>query len=164
MPVNPGSTVNPDLMAIPHFPPSIIDGQIAPQDWNDFILRLATVTANYREGSFVGTLHGCTTSPTQTYLYIQMFNLVVVTPKGNLTANSNSTACTITGLPASITPTMTQNDSVLIESSGAFEAGYVSVGTNGTITLGRANGSTTFVNDGLAKGLGSNVFIYSLSS
>ena len=163
MPANPGSTVNPDLVAIPFPVIRVENGAISHLDWLNFIQKLSTVTANYQEGSFTGTLSGISGSSSQTYYYIRMFNFVYVTPLGNNTGASNTAGCAITGLPSSLRPARNQAFSVLIESSGAWETGAVSIGTNGLITLVRENGSTTFVNDGLAKGLGSNGFCFSMS-
>lgn len=165
MPVSFGSTVNPDLVNIPKRAPSISGGQIDEFSWIDFILKLATVTPNYREGSFVGTLTGGATAPTQTFKYIQIGNYVLITPSGNLTVNSNSTSCTITGLPPAIQPTSTQQCPVAVESSGAYQSGFIVLSPNsGTMPLLLGNGSTIFANDGLAKGLGLTCFGYSLSA
>lgn len=165
MPIPFGSTVNPDLVNIPKRAPSVSEGGIDEFSWIDFILKLATVTPNYREGSFVGTLTGGATAPTQTFKYIQIGNYVLVTPAGNLTVNSNSTGCTITGLPPAIQATSTQQCPVAVESSGAFQSGFIILSAgNGTLQLALGNGSTTFVNDGLAKGLGLTCFGYSLSA
>ncbi len=159
-----GTTVNPLLVQLLVSKPlRITDGQIDPLDWLNFVTQIATITPSYQEGTFVGTITGCTTAPTQTYKYIQVYNFVLVTPAGNLTANSNSTACTITGLPAAITPQVSNNAVMGVISSGAYETAYVVVGSNGVITLGRANGTTTFVNDGAGKGLASGNFAYTLA-
>ncbi len=56
-------------------------------------------------GQFTGTLTGCTTSPTATFFYMIVGSLVIVAmPAVPLSAVSNSTSCTITGLPAFISP------------------------------------------------------------
>ena len=56
------------------------------------------------QGTFTATLTGCTTSPTVTAAF-SITNNVVTLDIPPVTATSNTTACTITGLPASIAPT-----------------------------------------------------------
>ncbi len=56
-------------------------------------------------GQFTGTLTGCTTAPTATFFYMIVGSLVTIAmPAVALSAVSNSTSCSITGLPVSITP------------------------------------------------------------
>lgn len=164
MPVTFGDTTNPDLVQVPKLPPSISDGQIDQHSWIDFILKVASVTANYREGSFVGTVTGVTGTVTQTFKYIQMGNLILLSLSVNLRGNSNSTTCTITGLPTALTPTAIQVCQANIISSGTQDTGSIAINTNGTIQVQLRSGSTTFVNDGLLKGLEIGTFCYSLSS
>ena len=56
-------------------------------------------------GSFTGTLTGCTTSPTASIYYRRTGHLVTIYFPNNLLGTSNSTSLTVTGLPASLTPT-----------------------------------------------------------
>lgn len=56
-------------------------------------------------GTFTGTLQGCTTAPTATFFYTVTNGVqVTVTLPVALTATSNSTSCSVSGLPAGITP------------------------------------------------------------
>lgn len=61
------------------------------------------------KSSFTFTLTGCTTSPTGTAFWSKQGNQVTLTFPAALVATSNSTACTLTGLPAVIQPTRTQS-------------------------------------------------------
>lgn len=67
--------------------------------------------ATYETGTFTGTLTGCTTSPTTTVNYTRVGNVVTLDfcGSGALIATSNTTACTITGLPAALTPARTES-------------------------------------------------------
>lgn len=55
------------------------------------------------QGTFTGTLTGCTTSPTGTFTWQRVGNLVTLNFPA-LSATSNATTLTITGLPAVIQP------------------------------------------------------------
>jgi hypothetical protein len=81
-------------------------------------------------GTFTGTLTGCTTAPTATCYWARVGKLVLLYIPV-LTATSNSTACTITGLPAEIQPaTLTQNLFI----GGIVNNGALVYGT-GSITI-----------------------------
>ena len=58
----------------------------------------------YEEGSFTGTLTGCTTSPTQTIYYTRCGNQVTFGFAGHFSATSNATTKTITGVPTILRP------------------------------------------------------------
>lgn len=60
------------------------------------------------QGTFTATLTGCTTSPTVTVNYQRVGKIVELWVTASLLATSNSAACTITGLPAVVTPTNTK--------------------------------------------------------
>lgn len=62
----------------------------------------------YTEGTFTGTLTGCTTSPTVTIYYVRVGKHVTLTIPSTITATSNTTAATITGLPAALRPARSQ--------------------------------------------------------
>jgi hypothetical protein len=83
-------------------------------------IALGGVTAGQiAQGSFTGTLTGCTTSPTVTVNWSRIGKMVRLWTTSALTATSNTTAMTVTGLPAAITPSTTN------------EAGLVQVQNNG---------------------------------
>jgi hypothetical protein len=75
-------------------------------------------------GSFSGTLTGCTTSPSATIYWNRSGGLVCLTLNTALTATSNATSLTITGLPAALWP-----------NKGSWEQ-ICSVRDNGTDTFG----------------------------
>ena len=107
-------------------------------------------------GTFTGTLTGCTTSPTGTCVYAISGNLCTLFVAA-VTGTSNTTAMTITGLPAACQPARTQLlmpplDSC--ENSGAV-VGTISMevtASSGTITFLLGNSTTGFGNT-LVKGV-----------
>jgi hypothetical protein len=96
----------------------------------------ATEVAVTSEDEFTGTLTGCTTSPTATFLYRKVNNIVTLWTDSNLTGTSNTTAMTLTGVPAAIRPTTSKivPCSTLQDNSIAVE-GVAVVGTGGAIQL-----------------------------
>jgi hypothetical protein len=119
----------------------------------------ATEVAVTTNDTFTGTLTGCTTSPTATFLYRKVNNIVTLWTDSNLTATSNTTAMTLTGVPAAIRPTTSKivPSSSLTDNSIAVE-GACAVGTGGAITfsVSTVSGSkvipSTFTNSG-TKGI-----------
>lgn len=101
-------------------------------------------------GTFTGTLTGCTTSPTGSIAYTVNGDLVtLVIPQIN--ATSNTTAATVTGMPAAIRPTTTQQFVGIVQDNGTIKIAILALGSGGTLVL--ANGtSATFTNSG-AKGI-----------
>lgn len=67
----------------------------------------ANTLDDYVEGTFTGTLTGCTTAPTNTFRYVKVGNIVTLVCNGGWNATSNAITKTITGLPAAITPVST---------------------------------------------------------
>ena len=107
-------------------------------------------------GTFTGTLTGCTTSPTDTCVYAISGNLCTLFVAA-VTGTSNTTAMTITGLPAACQPTRTQ---LLMPPLDSCENGGAVVGTismevtasSGTLTFLLSNNSAGFGNT-LVKGV-----------
>lgn len=93
--------------------------------------------------SFTATLTGCTTSPTATIQAILNGKLCTLVCPGGLTATSNSTACTITGVPAGLRP---PSGSIVtcgnLSNNSLPEYGWATVNTLGVIGFG-----TTFANN-----------------
>lgn len=58
----------------------------------------------FASGTFTATLTGCTTSPTGTATWYRAGGMVTLVLPASLLGISNSTSCTITGLPAGIQP------------------------------------------------------------
>lgn len=113
--------------------------------------------ATYETGSFTGTLTGCTTSPTATFNWSRSGNVITLTCAG-LTGTSNSLSCTVTGLPAAITPARTQEQPVRVIDNGAGQMGLMSV-FGATLGLTATVSGNTFTASG-TKGISSN-FSYS---
>lgn len=109
--------------------------------------------------SFTGTLTGCTTSPTGNFIYRKVNNLVTLWTVVNTYGTSNTTAMTLTGLPAAIRPTQQTivPCSTLTDNTIAVE-GAAAVGTGGSIifTVDTVSGTKiipgAFVNSG-TKGI-----------
>ena len=120
-------------------------------------------------GSFTGTLTGCTTSPTATFNY-QIGNdgksawIELTTANGPLGATSNSTACTITGVPAILAnATSKRIGGIRIEDAGAFVGTVpaLDTGTSTVWTLSIGNSVSGFTNTG-AKAFLANTFAFTL--
>jgi len=111
------------------------------------------------KGSFVGTLTGCTTAPTGTFYYTIEGDCVDI-HMATLSATSNSTACTITGLPTIIGPQSTQYAPAVVYNSGSTSPQFASVASS-TITFYYNNSSTGFTNSG-TKGVLGTVIRYPL--
>lgn len=107
------------------------------------------------------TLTGCTTSPTGTARAVKQGKQVTIYVP-TITATSNTTAATLTGLPAALYPARDQ--SVLCRvSNGAsgIVVGLFQVNTAGVITLGADLGGGAFNNSG-TKGIQLQTLTYSL--
>lgn len=85
-------------------------------------------------GSFVGTLTGCTTAPTGTIAYRRVGDVVTLSFPA-INGASNSTAATITGMPAAIRPALERMAVGIITNGGADSLGAVYVAPSGVITL-----------------------------
>lgn len=106
------------------------------------------------------TLTGCTTSPTQNPTITQQGPEISIAFSPGLSATSNSTACTLTGLPSKYQPSTNQNVPVCVnDNSAAVISGADLVPASGTITFDR-----TFTASGV-KGLQNGTTIrYRLSA
>ena len=105
-------------------------------------------------GTFTGTLTGCTTTPTATFNWTRNGNIVYLDCNTGLTATSNSTAMTVTGLPAAITPARSVSSICRVEDNGAIVVGVALV-SGTTITFGNGVTGGTFTTSG-TKGIGGN--------
>jgi hypothetical protein len=120
----------------------------------------------YEEGAFTGTLTGCTTSPTATVYYARTGKKIdLMLPI--LNATSNSTSCTITGMPTNIRPArqlmvpfktgLMDNGLCMISTVSSFAL----IQTSGVIAFGRhlttndpfSGRSTTFFTSSGPKGI-----------
>jgi hypothetical protein len=117
----------------------------------------------YEEGTYTATLTGCTTSPTITVTYVRNGKQVTLR-HASLFATSNSTACTLTGMPSHIYPGATTDATVpSVYNAGNTYPGIVRISTAGVVTpsfydaLTAFNG--TFTNSATNKGLALGVSI-----
>lgn len=112
------------------------------------------------EGSYTGTLTGCTTSPTGTVSYTRNGNTVTLEIP-SITATSNTTACTVTGMPAIIRPVSTPRvvRPVVVMDNNAAVIGTITVETSGVLTLGVGAGAGAFTGSG-TKGTQSGTITY----
>lgn len=105
--------------------------------------------ASGENGSFTGTLTGCTTSPTASISYTIQGRTVTLNLAA-LTATSNSTAATITGLPAVLWPLTDRTVLAFVSDNGVKKVSPVTISTTGVIAL--TNNGDVFTAAG-AKGL-----------
>jgi hypothetical protein len=112
---------------------SIQYGDDAESTWVDVLPPMERVQA---EGSFSGTLTGLTTSFSQTIQYQRIGNFVRLWTLADYTGTSNSTAMTLTGLPAALyPPTTVFVAGFLVHDNSANAAGSAAVSGAGTITF-----------------------------
>lgn len=116
---------------------------------------------DYEEGSFTGTLTGCTTSPTGTIKFTRDGDQVSLYVAADITGTSNTTAATITGIPAGLQPGNSQRFNCLVKDNTVNVAGYALVAA-GTMTLytSAAFGSTSFTGSGTKGLIGEQVLTF----
>ena len=104
---------------------------------------------DYEEGSFTATGTGFTTSPTATWEYVKVGNMVVLT-MATITGTSNSTSFTVTGMPATIRPSSTSRFVIGITSdnSAADAASLITINSAGVVTLFRNVAGNVFTGSG----------------
>lgn len=111
--------------------------------------------------AFTGTLTGCTTSPTAGFSYSRYGRRVFIEVP-TLVATSNTTACTITGMPAEIRPTTTRNRPVRVYDNSAAVSGMASIATSGVITLSNSLANSGSMTNGNDKGIMSGFIEFDL--
>jgi hypothetical protein len=140
------------------------------QIWQyDDVVVAGADAATYVEGSFTGTLTGMDASTTGTVTYRIVANAdgtgkIVYLSVATLTGTSNSTAMTMTGLPAAVTPSAARNAPLLFAvDNGANVSALAAVGTNSTIVFytDEPLSSTGWTSSG-TKGLTNSVLTYVL--
>lgn len=107
-------------------------------------------------GTYIGTLTGCTTSPTGTVRYSRVGKTVTIFLPA-MTGTSNSNACTITGsLPVSCRPTsvalLPLIVGALLDAGFGVDFCFVLMDANGVINLGIKPSITSFTPSGV-KGI-----------
>jgi hypothetical protein len=108
---------------------------------------------DYAEGSFTATLTGCTTTPTVTTEYVKTGNKVTLSTTADLTATSNATTCTLTGLPARIRPASTRRVIMRIQDNSVWDICAAEIDNTGTITVYKDIADGAFTASG-TKGVG----------
>jgi len=103
------------------------------------------------DASFQVSITGLTTTPTAQWRY-QVANGAVTCFAQTISGTSNSTACTITGIPSLIRPLNPQYVIVTVIDNGTTQIGRGVVDSTGTITLGKDVTGAAFTNTG-TKGL-----------
>lgn len=112
-----------------------------------------------RSDVFTATLTGCTTSPTQNVQVAQQGGEVTLI-FSQLTATSNSTSCTLTGLPAKYQPIVSRNIPVQVIDNGNSQVQLINFSpASGTMILFGNNSPTGFTVAG-SKGIGGAVVKY----
>ncbi len=99
-------------------------------------------------GSFTGTLTGCTTSPTTTIQYTKIDNQVTLSIPG-VNGASATTACTITGMPSSLYPNTVQSMFMRTTDGGVNAIALVQINTSGVIILYKDGIGTGFTAAGV---------------
>jgi hypothetical protein len=103
-------------------------------------------------GSFTGTLTGCTTSPTATFNYCIVGKIAFLYNTSTLQGTSNTSVCTITGMPAALTPAGSPTVAIPVASNGIQLAGCA-LPSGTTLTLGAGFGAAgSFATSG-SKGI-----------
>ena len=95
----------------------------------------ANTLDDYQEGSYTGTLTGCTTSPTTTVYYTKVGNIVHLNNlAAGVTGTSNASTMRLTGMPALIRPANSSKASVQGGISGSVsQTVWVQVLSNGDL-------------------------------
>lgn len=114
-------------------------------------------------GAVVLTLTGCTTSPAATCNYVKQGGTVTLS-LGYMAGTSNTSAMTLTGLPARLFPSVARVDTANIANNGVWAMGAMQIDTSGVISFSatlNANFTTSFTASG-GKGIFSKEFTYNL--
>ena len=113
------------------------------------------------QGTFTVTLTGVSGTVTGSVSYSRVGRLVTLNIP-HITGTSNSTAATLTGVPASLRPAATVIGFGLTIDNNVGGFGRLELGTNGTITLYSSATSATFTNSG-TKGISGATLSYLLA-
>jgi len=103
-------------------------------------------------GTFTATLTGCTTSPTVAVQFERIGRKVVLRIPA-LAATSNTTACTLTGMPTRLQPAIAQVVWGRYTDNGIDAVGMVSISAGGILTLVNQAGVSTFFTATGTKGV-----------
>lgn len=118
-----------------------------------------TTYANYRTGTFTGTLTGFSTSITGAIRYYRDGSTIHLTWPA-FTGTSNATTMTLTGLPQAILPTTDARDVVQVTEAGAPAAGMAELVAGSSVMTFRASAvGAAFTATG-TKGLAAHTMSY----
>jgi len=107
---------------------------------------------DYEEGSFTGTLTGCTTAPTTTVYVTKIGNAIIFHFDGDLTGTSNAATKTVTGMPAAYFPARAVNFTTPVkDNGGSFVYGQVFLNTSGVFNYTIDAGANSFTSSGTAS-------------
>jgi hypothetical protein len=129
---------------------------LAPQPYNFSQLSAGYNLATTRVLSATLTATGMTTSPTGTLYYSKVGNLVTLTIP-TISGTSNSTAMTLTGLPAALIPSVQQLCLIRTTDNGTRSVGLIVFNTDGTVVLYASINASSFTASGTKAVDGSTV-------
>lgn len=112
-------------------------------------------------GSFTGTLTGCTTSPTGSIIWIKTGNIVTLTIP-SITGTSNSTSCTVTGIPTRLQPSAARTVTGSYQDNGISAIGLFQISNTGVLTIFNAAGNSAFFTGSGTKGINSLTVSYAI--
>lgn len=115
----------------------------------------------YNDQSFTVGITGGTTSPTASWTYTIAENAVTI-EVSQIVVTSNTTACTITGLPALIRPASTQTVLLRVRDNSATAMGLGEIDSSGVITLTNSVAGGGAMTNGNQKGLQAQTITYRL--
>lgn len=139
---------------------------VGPRDGGSNTLTLAagsvdlTTVPSESASAITLTLTGCTTSPSGTARFVQQGKLVTLYIPA-ITATSNTTAASLTGLPAGLWPARAQTVLCIVQDNGTRTTGLLTFGTGGAMDFGKDVGGAVFTNSG-TKGVQLQTITYSL--
>lgn len=140
----------------------VLSSADAVLDTHDDIVVPGAATATLSEGSFTGTLTGMTGATTGTITYKVVANssgtgkFCVIRSSAGITGTSNTTAMTMTGLPAACTPTVAAEVSTNLVDNNSAVVGLATIAaaaTTITFYVDQPFSTTGFTNSG-TKGIG----------
>lgn len=124
----------------------VSSGDDAESTWTDLLV-LSRGTPLITSGSFTGTFTGFTTTVTGTVFYRVQDDQVEMWVETQVSATSNSTAMTVTGMPASLYPADTSHTAGFrVIDNGSHADGVAAISGLGVITL--LNNGGNFTNSG----------------
>lgn len=132
-----------------------------PSDYAEWsrLFERANRESNLAAGqTFTATLTGVDSTVTGTVTY-STAGRVVVASFPDMTGTSDSTAATLTGLPAALYPALDQTLPCRITDNGTTVWGYVKITTDGAITLGADASGAAFTASG-TKGVQETVLTW----